>query len=78
MACSGAGLYSLGYLAEKPDRPRFFAELGLFIGAMLAWCWRARLSFCLRPGSWSGSRLTFSSVSIMTWPERPKPPQRPF
>lgn len=31
----GVGLYSLGYMAGKPDRPRFFAELGLFVGAML-------------------------------------------
>lgn len=31
----GVGLYSLGYMAEKLDRPRFFAEFGLFIGAML-------------------------------------------
>lgn len=31
----GVGIYSLGYMAEKPDRPRFFAELGLFVGAML-------------------------------------------
>ena len=29
------GLYSLGYMAGRDDRPRFFAELGLFIGAML-------------------------------------------
>jgi NADH-quinone oxidoreductase subunit L len=32
----GVGIYSLGYMAEKPDRPRFFAEIGLFVGAMLA------------------------------------------
>lgn len=32
----GVGIYSLGYMAGKADRPRFFAELGLFIGAMLA------------------------------------------
>jgi NADH-quinone oxidoreductase subunit L len=31
----GVGIYSLGYMAQKPDRPRFFAELGLFVGAML-------------------------------------------
>lgn len=31
----GVGIYSLGYMAERPDRPRFFAELGLFVGAML-------------------------------------------
>lgn len=31
----GVGIYSLGYMADKPDRPRFFAELGLFVGAML-------------------------------------------
>lgn len=31
----GVGIYSLGYMAKKPDRPRFFAELGLFVGAML-------------------------------------------
>jgi len=31
----GVAIYSLGYMAEKADRPRFFAELGLFIGAML-------------------------------------------
>ncbi|UMY19465.1 MULTISPECIES: NADH-quinone oxidoreductase subunit 5 family protein [Methylobacterium] len=30
------GLYSLGYMAGRDDRPRFFAELGLFVGAMLA------------------------------------------
>jgi NADH-quinone oxidoreductase subunit L len=29
------GLYSLGYMAGRDDRPRFFAELGLFVGAML-------------------------------------------
>jgi NADH-quinone oxidoreductase subunit L len=32
----GVGIYSLGYMAGKADRPRFFAELGLFVGAMLA------------------------------------------
>ena len=32
----GVCLYSLGYMAGKPDQPRFFAEFGLFIGAMLA------------------------------------------
>ncbi len=31
----GVGIYSLGYMAGKANRPRFFAELGLFIGAML-------------------------------------------
>lgn len=31
----GVGIYSLGYMAGKADRPRFFAEFGLFIGAML-------------------------------------------
>jgi NADH-quinone oxidoreductase subunit L len=31
----GVALYSLGYMAGKVDRPRFFAELGLFVGAML-------------------------------------------
>jgi len=31
----GVGIYSLGYMAKKPDRPRFFAQLGLFVGAML-------------------------------------------
>jgi len=31
----GVSLYSLGYMAKKPARPRFFAELGLFVGAML-------------------------------------------
>lgn len=30
----GVSVYSLGYMA-KPDRARFFAELGLFVGAML-------------------------------------------
>jgi NADH-quinone oxidoreductase subunit L len=29
------GIYSLGYMASEHDRPRFFAELALFIGAML-------------------------------------------
>lgn len=29
------GLYGLGYMAGRDDRPRFFAELGLFVGAML-------------------------------------------
>src|SRR5204863_72124 len=29
------GLYSLGYMAGRDDRPRFFAEFGLFVGAML-------------------------------------------
>ena len=29
-------LYALGYMAGEPDRPRFFAALGLFVGAMLA------------------------------------------
>lgn len=28
-------VYSVGYLGDEPDRPRFHAELGLFIGAML-------------------------------------------
>jgi NADH-quinone oxidoreductase subunit L len=32
----GVGLYSLGYMAGRADRPRFFAELGLFVGVMLA------------------------------------------
>ncbi|MFX7242920.1 proton-conducting transporter membrane subunit, partial [Acinetobacter baumannii] len=27
--------YGLGYMAGRDDRPRFFAELGLFVGAML-------------------------------------------
>lgn len=31
----GVSIYSLGYMAGKPNRPRFFAELGLFVGAML-------------------------------------------
>jgi NADH-quinone oxidoreductase subunit L len=31
----GVGIYSLGYMAAKPNRPRFFAEIGLFVGAML-------------------------------------------
>ena len=31
----GVALYSLGYMADKHDRPRFFAEIGLFVGAML-------------------------------------------
>lgn len=31
----GVGLYSLGYMAHKGGQPRFFAELGLFVGAML-------------------------------------------
>lgn len=31
----GVSIYSLGYMAGKPDRPRFFAEIGLFVGAML-------------------------------------------
>lgn len=31
----GVGLYSLGYMAEQPGRSRFFAEFGLFVGAML-------------------------------------------
>ncbi|MEL6065168.1 NADH-quinone oxidoreductase subunit 5 family protein [Methylobacterium sp. DCY52] len=29
------GLYSLGYMAGRDDRPRFFAEFGLFVAAML-------------------------------------------
>ncbi len=29
------GLYSIGYMASEPDRPRFFAELAAFVGAML-------------------------------------------
>lgn len=29
------GLYSVGYMAGERDRPRFFAELAFFIGAML-------------------------------------------
>ena len=29
------GLYSVGYMTDERDRPRFFAELALFIGAML-------------------------------------------
>lgn len=28
-------LYSIGYMADEDERPRFFAELGLFVGAML-------------------------------------------
>ncbi|MEE9485614.1 MULTISPECIES: NADH-quinone oxidoreductase subunit L [Methylobacterium] len=28
--------YAVGYMGGRPDRPRFFAELGLFVGAMLA------------------------------------------
>ncbi len=32
---SCVGLYSLGYMAGRDDRPRFFAELGLFVAAML-------------------------------------------
>ncbi|PIK73235.1 NADH-quinone oxidoreductase subunit M, partial [Methylobacterium frigidaeris] len=28
--------YGVGYMGGRPDRPRFFAELGLFVGAMLA------------------------------------------
>ncbi len=32
----GVAIYSLGYMAGKPNWPRFFAELGLFVGAMLA------------------------------------------
>ncbi|HJT09145.1 MAG TPA: proton-conducting transporter membrane subunit [Stellaceae bacterium] len=32
----GVSLYSLGYMAGKDGQPRFFAELGLFVGAMLA------------------------------------------
>jgi NADH-quinone oxidoreductase subunit L len=31
----GVGIYSLGYMARDPHRGRFFAELGLFVGAML-------------------------------------------
>ena len=29
------GLYSLGYMSGRDDRPRFFAEFGLFVAAML-------------------------------------------
>lgn len=29
------GIYSLGYMTDNSDRPRFFAELGLFVSAML-------------------------------------------
>lgn len=29
------GLYSLGYMADERNEPRFFAELAVFIGAML-------------------------------------------
>ncbi|MBK3404068.1 NADH-quinone oxidoreductase subunit L [Methylorubrum populi] len=31
----GVGIYSLGYMAGRTDRPRFFAEFGAFVGAML-------------------------------------------
>lgn len=31
----GVSIYSLGYMSGKPDRPRFFAEIGLFVSAML-------------------------------------------
>lgn len=31
----GVSVYSLGYMADKQGRPRFFAEIGLFVGAML-------------------------------------------
>ena len=29
------GLYSIGYMRQEPGQPRFFAELTLFVGAML-------------------------------------------
>ena len=32
----GVSLYSLGYMAGKDGQQRFFAEMGLFVGAMLA------------------------------------------
>ena len=31
----GVGMYSLGYMAGRAGRARFFAELGMFVGAML-------------------------------------------
>ena len=30
-------VYSIGYMAEDPGRPRFFAFLSLFTFAMLSW-----------------------------------------
>ena len=51
----GVGIYSLGYMANEPDRPRFYACLGLFVGTMLALVLAS--SFIVLFAAWEGVGL---------------------